>query len=381
MKTDRCSSKSLDETIGRLIMVGVRGASPDDANFRADMAFCQAARCRAVILFDRDLATDGERNIQSPTQLAELAAGIRESLGADALIGVDQEGGAVARLDPRKGFALHFGADRLGLLDERELRETCAAQARQLGQCGINLNFAPCVDVNVTPKNPIIGRLGRAFSDDPTQVIACARTFIEEHVRLGVATCLKHFPGHGSTTIDSHQNMPDITETFDSVTELAPYRELLALKTEHAALTMVMTGHLRHRGFDASGQPASLSRTMTTGLLRTELGFDGVIVTDSLDMGAICAHMSPAQAAVRALQAGADLVLDCNNAVAAERPCPAKEIAVAIREAVKTGDLSERALFESAERIEQLSKLAGRLFSDTKSCEDSADNVIGMDGA
>lgn len=367
--------------IGRLLMVGVRGASPDDPLLRADLAACREARCRAVILFDahaptlapllaagtpRDEALSrSPRNILSPAQLRELTVHIRDTLGPGTIVAVDQEGGEVARLSPRRGFPCTLSAEAVGALPTDARAREHDALAHGVAQAGFNLNFAPCVDVAVNTANPIIAGKRRAYSSDPSLVATCAAESLGAHRRAGVRACLKHFPGHGSSAADSHLGFTDITTTWQEDAELAPYRALLGRAHTGAGASnvpFVMTGHLFHARLDPD-HPASLSRAVTTGLLRETLGFGGAVVTDSLDMRAIAQRYSPEEACLLAFNAGADLLLDANNmppapgtagAHAPDRPCPAPAMQEAIARAVRDGRIpgALQRIRESAARID-----------------------------
>jgi len=339
----------LARDIGRCLMVGVRGAHADDPALRADLEACRAARCKAVILFDRDLPTGGARNVESPVQVAELVRFVKERLGEGTLVAVDQEGGRVARLRPERGFEEHISAAEFAALPAEERGAWAERQAAQCARLGIDVNFAPVVDLDLCADERSVLSGGRAYGADAETVTACAHVVIEAQRRAGVVSCLKHFPGHGSCAVDSHFALPEITETFDGERELAPYRALLR---EGDASVGVMTAHVLHRGYDAE-LPASLSPSITGGLLRDRLGFDGLVVTDSLDMRAVADRFPAGEAAALALIGGADLALDGNNHPGEPRPCPAPEMAEGIARAVRTGRLSENRVRESAERVER----------------------------
>ncbi|MEC9373449.1 MAG: glycoside hydrolase family 3 N-terminal domain-containing protein [Planctomycetota bacterium] len=352
---------ALANAIGRLIMVGVRGAEPGDPALESDLDACVEARCRGVILFDRDLPSGGSRNIRSPEQVRRLTSHLRNRLGPDTLIAIDQEGGRVARMKPEAGFAPSITASAFARLSPPDRRREADRLAQSVADADIDINFAPCVDLASNPANPIIAALDRAFSADPNIVFTMAGEIVDAHHRAGVAPCLKHFPGHGSSTADSHLGVADITETFDADRELAPYRRLLSRDEATEGPIAVMTGHLAHRAID-DALPASLSHSHTTGLLRQEIGFGGVIVADSIDMAAVAERHSIEESAVLALRAGADVILDCNNAPGPSRPCPALRIRAAIAEAVRadrTG-VTERRIHESADRIRQLAEWTRR---------------------
>jgi beta-N-acetylhexosaminidase len=368
------TARALEHLAGRCLMLGIRGSGPHDPAFRADLEACREAHVGGIILFDvhapamRRLIAEGAtpeaararatRNIQSPAQLRGLAARLRETLGPDLLIAIDQEGGAVARLNLARGFPATIPAADFAALDPPARRRAAAGLARTVAEAGIDINFAPCVDLALDEAG-FIARAGRAFSADPDAVIACARDIVDIHRADGVITCLKHFPGHGSAHADSHEQLPDITDTHQPDVELAAYRALCAPSGAAAPAPMVMTGHLLHRRLDPE-LPASLSPAITTGLLRRQIGFEGVIVTDSLDMRAVRDRWDAPTAAILALRAGADLVLDAHNLPprdgddGAERACEAVEIAEAIARAVRDGTLDLEALGASAARIARL---------------------------
>lgn len=334
------------ERIGRCLLVGIRGAHPDDPRFRADLAACREAGVGGVVLFTHDAATGAPRNITGPEQLARLVRTLRAHLGADLIVAIDQEGGTVARLTPRQGFEPAPSPEELGQMTPAERQGVFASQARQLAEIGITLNLAPCVDLALAPTGPIASR-GRAFGADPDLVVACAADCIEAHRRVGVRCCVKHFPGHGSSTGDSHDGLTDVGRVWQEI-ELEPYRRLLT--TDAPALVMV--GHLVDRRVDAD-HPASLSAAHIRGTLREQIGWKGPVVTDSLDMGAITARYGRARAIELALRAGADLILDGAN-LGEPRPRAALEMRAAIEDALAAGRLPPARLAEAGARVASL---------------------------
>lgn len=355
---------------GRLLCVGLRGTEPGTDLFESDLEACRRAGVGGVILFDVDVPTlrrlerqgvDPEdarrravRNILDPEQFVRLVARVREVLGADVFVAIDQEGGHVARLTSRRGFRDDPSARQFAALDADGRRQSATKQAEQLARYGIDLNFAPCVDLDFGETNPIIGGLGRAYAADPGEVAACARISIAAHRTKGVASCLKHFPGHGSSRGDSHLGAVDITATWDRDRELAPYRDLATEKG-----VAVMVAHVAHRGLDAD-LPASLSPSIIQTLLRSDIGFNGVVVTDSIDMRAVADLHDPGEAAVRAISAGVDFVIDgFNLGDRTEHPAPA--LAAALAEAFADGRIvgGVRRLDESLVRLARLRRQIG----------------------
>ncbi len=345
----------LDHLIGRTLMVGIRGASPSDPILRADLDACRAAHIRAVILFDVHLPTRGPRNIESPDQLRDLCAHIKATLGEGTIIAIDQEGGRVARLKPERGFRASKSAAEVGAMSTKDRRAEADAEAAQLADLGITMNFAPCVDLGNNPDNPIITRLGRAYGAEPEHVLACVQDVIDAMRAHRVMPCLKHFPGHGSTKTDSHLDLPDFADGWCPSDALPPFGPVCGPDRKH--IGFLMTGHLLHPGFDPV-YPASLSHAISTEYLREMIGFEGVVITDSLDMGAITKRWTPEEAAVLALKAGADIALHAFNSpdIAPDAPHPAPAMAGTIRRAVASGNLSDDAIRASAGRIEALSR-------------------------
>lgn len=298
---------TLEEKVGQLLMVGFRGleAGPRSPILRA----VEAGRIGGVVLFDRDvkLGRDG-RNVRDAGQVRRLIARLQCAAPLPLLVAVDQEGGRVARLQRRHGFPETPPARELGTEDDPALtRRHAEATAAALAAAGVNLNFAPVVDLDVFPDNPIIGRFGRSYSADPAVVARHAREVIAAHAARGIACCLKHFPGHGSSRGDSHQGFTDVSDTWTPA-ELKPYRELIAA----GGVEAVMTAHVFNLRLDPE-HPASLSRPTVEGLLRRDIGFAGAVLSDDLDMGAIRSEYSREHALELALNAGNDMLLIANN--------------------------------------------------------------------
>jgi beta-N-acetylhexosaminidase len=273
---------------GRFAMVDLEGRSltAPQARFLRDHAI------RAVVLFRHNLG--GESEIRA------LTADLRDALGEHALIGVDQEGGAVIRATcvPQAPAAMALGAAG----DEALAEAVGAAVARGLRSLGFNWNFAPVLDVNNNPANPVIAE--RSFGADPGAVARLAGAWMRGALREGVACCLKHFPGHGDTHVDSHLELPvvDKPRTALDALELAPFHALAA------TAPAIMTAHIVYPALDAE-HPATLSRTILGGVLRGEWGYDGVVITDSLVMQAIRSRYGHERASVLAIAAGADMVM------------------------------------------------------------------------
>jgi beta-N-acetylhexosaminidase len=297
---------TLREKIAGLMVVGFRGSR------LAQVPWLRTALRETglggVILFDRDQLTGAQRNVLSPSQVTTLVADLRAAAGDRGIIvSIDQEGGIVTRLSPTHGFPAVASEADIGRGTVAAARTWGRGIARTLSSVGINLNFAPVVDLNVNPKSPAIGALDRSFSADPDVVVEMATAEIEAHRAAGVRTTLKHFPGIGSSTTNTDFGVADVTKTWTR-NELEPFRRLIDAGTAD----LVMAGHVVNGQLDAD-HPASLSRTIVTDLLRGELGWTGIVVTDDLQAAAIDHAFGFNEAVVLALEAGNDLLLFANQ--------------------------------------------------------------------
>jgi beta-N-acetylhexosaminidase len=337
----------LEERIGRMLVVGFRGttAAPD-----SDIVHTiRRHHIGGVILFDRDVPTGSDRrNLANPRQLRQLTKGLQQAASYPLLIAVDQEGGRVNRLKPRHGFRIESAAEVLGGMPVAATRRAAQATARQLAVMGINWNLVPVVDLTLNPDNPVIADLQRSFGRRVERVVPRAAAVVRAHRRAGVRTALKHFPGHGSAVGDTHEGVVDITETWQQ-RELLPYR----LLERQDLADSVMVGHLHHRGLDPDW-PASLSPAVVNELLRDEIGFEGVVVSDDLQMGAIRGRFGLRTVIRQALRAGVDLLMFANNTV--YEPRIARRAHAIIRSLVASGEVSEARINRSFRRIRRFTR-------------------------
>lgn len=310
-------------------------------------------RLGGVILFDRSI--DGSRqNIASPSQLAELTAALQEHAETPLLVAVDQEGGQVRRLKEEDGFPPSVSAVSLSVSPAAEAEAGMDGMAAVLAEHGINFNLAPVVDLATNPENPIISRFDRSFGREPDLVARLAARFVQAHHRHGVACCLKHFPGHGSASEDSHLGFVDITDSWRQE-ELDPFGNLIDAGLADA----VMTAHVVHRGLDPAGLPATLSGEMLARLLRRRLGFTGPVVSDDLQMKAISKRWNLEEAVQMSVLAGVDLIIVGNN-LAREEDVTTRGIR-AIERLLEEGRIEKERLAASLARIRTLKeKIAGR---------------------
>ncbi|WP_138493062.1 beta-N-acetylhexosaminidase [Paenibacillus pinistramenti] len=323
---------TLEQKIGQLFICGFHSLTPD-AHITA---LIEEYHIGGVVYF--------RRNVESAAQLAKLSKDLQQMAGRAGapplLIAIDQEGGMVSRLD-HEGISRIPGNMSLGAADDPALTEAVAElSACELKLLGMNMNFAPCVDVNNNPLNPVIGV--RSYSEDPVKVAEHGEAAVRGFRRHGIIATAKHFPGHGDTSVDSHLGLASVPHGSDRLhkVELLPFKRLI-----EAGAEAIMTAHVVFPAFEPNGNPATLSRKVLKELLRDELKFEGIIVTDCLEMKAISEQFGVAEGAVMALEAGADLVLVSHT-------LSEQEAAVrAAIEAVRSGRLPEADIDRSLERI------------------------------
>lgn len=333
--------------IGQMLIIGFRGFEVNQNDIIA-----QDIRDRhigGVILFDYDtMQRSAKRNIASPAQVQRLIAQLQSFAQIPLLMTVDYEGGQVNRLKEKFGFPATVSHHYLGQRDDLTLTAKHATtMAKTLANAGFNLNFAPVVDLDIEPNNPIIGKLERSFSADPMRVTRHALEFINAHRQYGIQCTLKHFPGHGSAKQDSHLGLTDVTHSW-SEQELEPYRQLI----QAGQVEAIMTAHVFNAKLDAI-YPATLSKPTISGLLREKLGYRGVIISDDIQMRAITSHYGLEIAVQKAIEAGVDMIIAGNN-VGLFEPDIAMRIVTIIQRLVSNGMISASRIDESYRRIQNL---------------------------
>ena len=329
--------------LGDLLLVGFHGTT-GEGEPEVERLLCET-RAGGLLLFGR--------NVRAPAQVAALTAWLHARARACAsrplLIAVDAEGGRVMRLGPSAGYTDTLSAHELGESGDLALTEL---EARRVGgrlrEAGIDWDLAPVVDVGYNPANPVIVGNRRAFAATPAAVTAHARAYLAGLHATGVLTALKHFPGHGGSFTDSHLGFVDVTDTANPGVELTPYRALIA----DGIVDSVMTAHVFNRRLDRR-YPATLSRATVRGLLRGDLGWRGVVVSDDLRMGAIEQHYGLEEAAVLAVDAGVDVLLIADDRLPDGRS--AADAAVrALRRALEDGRLAPEAIGEALAHVDAL---------------------------
>jgi beta-N-acetylhexosaminidase len=318
--------------IGRLFVIGVPGTELDAES----QALLRDEHVGGVILFAHNLAT--------PDQARDLTRQIRVAAGGPVLIAVDQEGGPVSRLPSPPYPRYPAPADLGGRAVEEEVEEVSAEMATALAGLGVNTNLAPVLDVVEDPHTAFIA--ARSFGRDPDLVTRLGRAFVRGCERAGILPCVKHFPGHGATSDDSHQTLPTISAPKATLQarDLAPFRALI-----ERGGTLVMPAHVRYSALDPI-LPATLSERILRGCLRAELGFQGVVISDDMEMRAITDHFRPADIVRRYWAAGGDLVLVGHD----QRY--ARALMTAAADAIGDDDLDVALLEESLQRIDALQR-------------------------
>ncbi|ANE46950.1 glycoside hydrolase [Paenibacillus swuensis] len=325
----KVSALTLEEKVGQLFMVGFQGTKVTDEV----RTMLEKYHVGGIIYF--------RRNVGELEEIAALSSDLQRIGGKELplLIAIDQEGGMVSRID--REVTLIPGAMALGAArDADAVYETARISGRELRELGINMNFAPSVDVNNNPLNPVIGI--RSYGEEPELVGELGAAASAGYQEAGVAATLKHFPGHGDTDVDSHLGLglvPHDADRLEAV-ELLPF-----VRCMEAGVDAVMTAHVVFPAYEPNGVPATLSHSVITELLRNKLGYDGVIVTDCLEMHAISKEYGIPQGAVMAVEAGADLVLVSHTF--AEQAAAVEAVTAAVR----AGRISEARIDASVGRV------------------------------
>jgi beta-N-acetylhexosaminidase len=338
----------LEKMVGQMLMVRFHGTSAT-----SNSLICKDIKkynVGADILFDYNPVDKSKaKNIKNKAQLKKLTSQLQAcSSDGKLLIAVDQEGGKVQRLKSKYGFYGKFPkASDVIKMNQSQIKSTYTKMSKELKSVGINYDLAPVVDLDINMKNHVIHGLGRSFGKDPKIVAKYASTFIDAMHHYGVLTSLKHFPGHGSSVGDTHKGYVDVTKLWKRV-ELEPYK-LLKNKAD-----TVMVAHVFNKNLD-SKYPATLSAKTVNGLLRKELGYRGVVITDDLQMGAISKKYGLKTTLQLAINAGDDILL-FGNQLDPRKVVTTKKLVDSIVSLVKDGKVSKRSIENSYNRIQRLKK-------------------------
>ncbi|MFI6596167.1 glycoside hydrolase family 3 protein [Nonomuraea sp. NPDC050536] len=335
---------SLEEKVGQLFMPVLYGTAADTVSGENQARYGAATPAKVIAKYHLGGVILFPQNVKSIGQVVQLTNGLqRASKGVPLIIGTDQENGLVSRMSAL--MTTFPGASRIkGAANARAVARATGEELRALG---VNLDFAPVADVNINPRNPVIGP--RSYGKDPRYVATMVSAAVKGFGDAGVAATAKHFPGHGDTNVDSHTGLPVIKHSraqWERI-DAPPFKAAVA-----AGVDAVMSAHIVFPKLDPSGDPATLSKPLLTGLLRGKLGFKGVISTDALNMEGVRKKYGDGEVAVRAVQAGADLLL---------MPYDFAKAYNAVLAAVKSGRISQQRLDESVTRLLTLKKNRGFL--------------------
>ncbi|NQV16398.1 glycoside hydrolase family 3 [bacterium] len=339
-QVDTLDYPALEQEIGQMLMVGIRGTHLNAKVMEQTRNQISNGDIGGIIFFKHNIKNSRQFRIY-----VKSIAAIPVQL--PLLLAVDEEGGKVRRLRESQGFeefpsAAHVG----GSMDISDVYDIYSKMAAQINGTGLNLNLGPVVDVNINRISPAIGQLNRSFSKDPGKVFDFGEAFIRAHRDAGVLTTLKHYPGHGSSREDTHNDLTDISSTWRSSEQL-PFKRLI----DSNRVDIIMAGHLFDRGVD-SKYPASLSKAHIQQTLRGELAYEGVVITDDLQMGAIIKRFELDEIVISAINAGCD-ILQFSDPLDIDADMP-RLIRNIIINAIKDGKIDPHRIHESYQRISNL---------------------------
>ncbi len=344
-ETTKVSDHKLKQMIGQMLIIGFDQSVINENS--PITKYIEKYNIGGVILFDRFYKDRSKvKNIDSPKQLQLLTSKLQEYSKNKLIISIDQEGGKVQRLKNSYGFPSTQSAKEISKKSLTQAKQIYTTLSKMLYQNGINCNFAPVVDLSVNKNNYVIEGLERSYGETPQKVTNYATVFIDALESKNILSVLKHFPGHGSSKDDSHKGFVDVTDTWNKI-ELEPYKNLI--KNDKAK--MIMTAHVFNKHLDPN-YPATLSYQVNTNLLRKELGFQGVIVSDDLQMKAISEHYSLKDTVTLVINAGVDILL-FGNQLATQN---IDQLIDLIYSQVQNGSINYERIIESNQRIKKLKR-------------------------
>lgn len=334
------ATDSLSIKIGQMILIGMPGTVVDPVVLEE----VRQGKAGSIIYF--------EKNIPKTNSFAEfkkMSWTYQQAAPIPLFISIDQEGGRVNRLKEKYGFPRSITAKAMGKNGSLDsVRFYASSIASTLAGLGINVNFAPCVDVAVNPENTVIVKTERSFSANEDTVAMMAIEYIKQHRKVGVITALKHFPGHGSSKEDTHFGVADVTNTWTD-RELKPYKMII----DSGYVDAVMTSHIVNKMLDKNGLPGTLSKDILNGILRKKLGFNGVVFSDDMQMHAIAKNYGLEETIKLAINAGVDIMCFSNNISGSEERTVTKVHEI-IRKFVESGEIPKERIDESFKRIMKL---------------------------
>jgi beta-N-acetylhexosaminidase len=335
---------SLDIMIGQMIMMGIEDRTALQATDPLYEELSQG-KIGGVVLYAKNLS-----KANKPDSLKRLIGTMRKAAAIPIFVSIDEEGGRVHRLKEKDGFVAMPAASYLGRIDNPDSTKFYNKRlATMLHELGINVNYAPSVDMAVNPNNVVIGLMDRSYGSEPMQVARHAGAAIKSHRNAGVTAVAKHFPGHGSSHKDSHKWLEDVTDTWQA-SELQPFEELIRSRSVDA----IMTAHIINQKLDSRRLPATLSDSMIGYHLRTRMGFEGVVFSDDMKMDAITMYYGLENAVALAINAGVDVLMFANTTRKKEQYVTASQMHIMIKQLVAEGKIPQARIEESFRRIMEL---------------------------
>ncbi len=331
---------SLDIKIGQMVMIGIGSIDQYDSTDQL-VRYLEQGYVGGIVLYEKNIYRRDPKNA-----LKNLVFNYQKKSAVPLFISIDEEGGRVNRLKTKYGFLPTLSAEKMARFDDLDsVRHYAGNIVSNMYEVGINLNYAPDVDLAVNPDNPVIARVERSYGLDPEKVSALATEMIKQHRLMGIGTVLKHFPGHGSSKSDTHLGIADVTNYW-RFEELLPYKMLL----DSGMIDAVMTAHIVNANLDHNKYPATLSKKVVQGILRSFMGYDGVVFSDDMQMMAISDHYGFENAVKLAIEAGVDVLMFANNVPGYEN-VTVKDLHGMIKKLVSTGEISEERIDASYQRI------------------------------
>lgn len=345
LANENYTKDKIEKMIAKMVVLGFKG---ETVNSNDQIYKNIKSGLGGVILFDKD-PTDKKKikNIKNPEQLKTLTSQLQSISKDKLLISIDQEGGIVQRMSASNGFVDTLKARDISIHGKEYAKKSYNQLALMLKENGINLNFAPVVDLAVNKNNKVIYKLARSYGSDPKKVTQFASIFVDELKKQNVISVLKHFPGHGSSLADSHQGFVDITNTWNKI-ELEPYKEFI----KNNKVDMIMTAHVFNKNLDEN-YPATLSEKINTKLLRQKLGFKGVLITDDLQMYAISKHYDLKETLTLAINSGVNMLLFANQQA---KEVKLEDIVKTVYSQILNEEISLSSIIESNKKIDKLLK-------------------------
>lgn len=340
------SVDSLGIKIGQMILIGFPGTQVDPLVLEE----VRAGKAGSIILFEKNVP----KSSAAYAPLKKIIWTYQQAAPIPLFVAIDQEGGKVNRLKEKYGFSRSVTAQEMGKANSLDtVRFYAEATAATLAGLGINVNFAPVVDLGVNKENTVIYKVGRAFSANPDSVALLAAEYIKPHRRFGVVTALKHFPGHGSSMADTHFGVADVTNTW-TPGELIPYEKLISSGMTDA----IMSAHIVNMKIDPKGLPGTLSSRMIDSLLRKQYHYDGVVFSDDMQMQAVAKQYGLEEAVRLSINAGVDILCFSNNIAGSEERTVDK-VHTIIRAQVESGKISRQRVDQAYKRIMKLKQRIG----------------------